>query len=72
MEKKVYRFPIKSIVDNRCSWPGRVYTKELWADIDSKTGYIGEFILVNKQSVYEEIRRAVDRKIKILHMIYGV
>lgn len=31
MEKKVYRFPIKNIVDNtRCSWPGRVYTKELW------------------------------------------
>lgn len=72
MEKKVYRFPIKNIVNNnRCSWPGRVYTKELWADIDSKTGWVGEFIF-DKQSVYEKVKRAVDRKIKMLHIIYGV
>lgn len=72
MGKKVYRFPVKNFVDNSCSWPGRVYPKELWANIDSKTGYIGEFVLVNKQGIYEEIRRAVDRKIKILHIIYGI
>lgn len=71
MGKKVYRFPVKNFIDNNCSWPGRVYPKELWADIDSKTSWIGEFIF-NKQSVYEEIKRTVDRKIKILHIIYGV
>lgn len=71
MGKKVHRFPVKNFVDNSCSWPGRVYPKELWADIDSKTGWVGEFVF-NKQSVYEEIKRAVDRKIKILHIIYGV
>ena len=67
MGKKVYKFPVKNFVDNNCSWPGRVYPKELWAD-----SYIGEFVLVNKQSIYEEIRRAVDRKIKILHIVYGI
>ena len=71
MGKKVYRFPIKNFVNNNCSWPRRVYPKELWADIDSKVGWVGEFVF-NKQNIYEEIKRAVDREIKMLHIIYGV
>ncbi len=71
MGKKVYRFPVKNFIGNNCSWPGRVYPKELWADINSETDWVGEFVF-DKQSIYEEVKRAVDRKIKMLHIIYGV
>ena len=45
--------------------------KSFGADINSETSWVGEFVF-DKQSIYEEVERAVDRKIKMLHIIYGI
>ena len=70
LEGNLKKLMVKNFVNNS-SCPGRVHTKEAWTNTNSKLGWVGKFIF-DKQSIYEEIRRAVNRKIKILHIVYGV